>query len=258
MSLQLESLHYENPGAPAVVILHGLLGSSRNWTTIGRALKVHFDVHALDLRNHGASPHAQNMSWAELCDDLKIYLVNQKLGKIHLIGHSLGGKIAMLFACQNASLVEKLIIVDIAAKVYPPSYEEEFRAMKSISVDDLTSRKQAEAILEPRVPDWAIRQFLLTNLVRDNATGTYKWLANVDALHASLPYIRQNSLSKDDQYLKPCLLIRGKNSNFIEDHDTDKMRLYFPQLKEKVVSKAGHNVHVENLVGFLAVVQEWL
>lgn len=258
MAVALNVLRFENPGAPGLVILHGLLGASRNWSTIGKALREHFDVHALDLRNHGASPHAASMRWAELCDDLDTYLEEQGLNEIHLLGHSLGGKIAMRYACQNREVVKKLIIVDIAAKAYPPYHDNEFRAMKRIPVEDLTSRREAEELLEPMVPNWAMRQFLLTNLVRDEAAGAFKWQANIEALHASLPHIRQNSLLETDRYDGPCLLIRGANSDFVDDADADEMRHWFSHLREEIVPSAGHNVHVENRKGFLEVLNAWL
>lgn len=258
MPLKLDSLRFENPSAPALIILHGLLGSSRNWTTIGRALQDRFDVHALDLRNHGRSPHAEAMRWTELCDDLQVYLDEEGLNKVHLMGHSLGAKIAMRYACQNPDVVKKLIIVDIAAKAYPPYHDNEFRAMKRLPAGELASRKEAEELLERMVPNWAMRQFLLTNLVRDEATGAFKWQINLESLHASLPHIRQNSLLDTDRYHGPVLLVRGANSGFIEDGDAEEMRHWFSHLREGVVPSAGHNVHVENRVGFLAAIEEWL
>lgn len=258
MAVKLHSLRFENPGAPVLVILHGLLGFSRNWTTIGRALQDRFDVHALDLRNHGSSPHADAMRWAEMCDDLRAYLERHELTEIVLMGHSLGGKVAMRFACENMDLVERLIIVDIAAKPYPPYHDNEFRAMKRLAVGELANRKEAEELLEPMVPEWALRQFILTNLVRDDATGAFKWQVNLEALHASLPHIRQNSLLETDRYDQPVLLIRGANSNFIDDEDADEMRHWFPHVQEEIVPASGHNVHVENRKGFLEVLNEWL
>jgi len=258
MAAKLHSLRFENPGAPALVILHGLLGSSRNWTTVGRALKERFDVHVPDLRNHGDSPHAESMRWSELCGDLEAYLEARGLTRIALVGHSLGGKIAMRFACENPEVVERLAIVDIAAKAYPPYHDNEFRAMKRIPVAELSSRKEAEELLEPMVPDWAMRQFLLTNLVRDQATGAFRWQANIEALHASLPHIRQNSLLETDRYHGPVLLVRGANSDFIEDGDADDMRHWFDHLREEIVPLADHNVHVENRTGFLEVLDGWL
>jgi pimeloyl-ACP methyl ester carboxylesterase len=258
MAVKLHSLRFENAGAPVLVILHGLLGASRNWTTIGRALQDRYDVHALDLRNHGDSPHADSMRWAELCDDLRAYLELHELEQIILMGHSLGGKVAMRFACEYPDLVTRLIIVDIAAKPYPPYHDREFRAMKRIPVGELASRKEAEELLEPMVPEWALRQFLLTNLVRDDSTGAFKWQVNLEVVHASLPHIRQNSLLDTDRYNHPVLLIRGANSDFIDDEDADEMRHWFPHLLEVTVPSAGHNVHVENRKGFLEVLEDWL
>jgi pimeloyl-ACP methyl ester carboxylesterase len=258
MSLPLHAQRFENPGAPALVLLHGLLGSSRNWTTVGRVLQDKYDVHAPDLRNHGSSPHAEAMRWAELCGDLEAYLEKEGLNEIVLMGHSLGGKIAMRYACENPEVVRKLVIVDIAAKAYPPYHDREFRAMKSIAVGELESRKEAESALEPLVTDWAMRQFLLTNLVRDEATGIFRWQANIEALHASLPHIRQNSLLETDRYHGPVLLVHGAKSNFIEDGDADEMRHWFPQLQEAIVPKAGHNVHVENRAGFFDAMGDYL
>jgi len=102
-AIKLNSLRFENPKAPALVILHGLLGASRNWQTIGKALKDRFDVHILDLRNHGSSPHAESMRWSELNADLSAYLRVHDLKNVTLMGHSLGGKIAMRFACDYSA-----------------------------------------------------------------------------------------------------------------------------------------------------------
>ncbi len=258
MSLKPHLLRFKNPEAPALVVLHGLLGSSRNWSTIGRALKGRFDVHLLDLRNHGGSPHAESMRWSELCGDLAGYLEGEGLDEVVLLGHSLGGKIAMRFACEHPEAVRKLVVVDIAAKAYPPYHDKEFRAMKRIPVGELSSRKEAEELLEPLVPDWAMRQFLLTNLVRDEATGVFRWQANVEALHGSLPHIRQNPLLETDRYDGPVLLIRGAHSDFVEDDDVEDLRHWFSHLREEVVPGAGHNVHVENRKGFLEVLEDWL
>ncbi len=174
------------------------------------------------------------------------------------MGHSLGGKVAMRYACQNPEVVKKLVVVEIAAKTYPPYHDNEFRAMKRIPVAELGSRKEAEELLETMVPSWAMRQFLLTNLVRDESTGAYKWQANIDALHASLPHIRQNSLLETDCYHGPALLVRGANSDFIDDNDAEEMQHWFSHLREEIVPSAGHNVHVENRKGFLEVLDAWL
>lgn len=258
MSVQLNVVRFENPSAPALVLMHGLLGSSRNWITIGRALQGRYDVFALDLRNHGSSPHEESMRWSELVGDLDTFMDSEGLSDAVVMGHSLGGKVAMRFACEYPDRVRQLVIVDIAAKSYSPHLDEEFRAMKSIAVEELCNRKEAEVALEPLVEDWAHRQFLLTNLVRDEATGGFRWQLNVEALHASLPHIRKSSLTEGHSYAGPTLLVRGELSSFIKDGDAESMLQWFPLLKEVTVAKAGHNVHIENRSGFLGAIEAFL
>ncbi|MGJ8640149.1 MAG: alpha/beta fold hydrolase [Opitutaceae bacterium] len=255
-AVNLNSLRYENPSKPALIILHGLLGASRNWTTIGKALKERFDVHALDLRNHGSSPHTDSMRWSELISDLKLYFRQNKIKSCYLMGHSLGGKIAMKFACENEDFVKKLVIVDIATKVYPPYHDSEFKAMKRVPSGAVSSRQEAESILKPMVPDWAMRQFLMTNLVKGEFG--YKWQINLEVLHASLQVLRQNSLKGGQSYGGQSLLVTGGKSNFVKDGDLKEMREYFTSMKVVKLPKAGHNVHVEDRKGFLDALNAWL
>ena len=256
MPLTLNALRFANAGAPEVVILHGLLGASRNWVTVGRALARDFDVHVPDLRNHGESPHADSMRWSELLGDLEHYLDAHAIGRPVLVGHSLGGKIAMRYACERPDRVAKLVIVDIAAKAYPPYHDRKFRAMKRIPVAELGSRREADELLAETVEDWAMRQFLLTNLVRDRGSGAFRWQIALEALHASLPVIRQNSLEPHHRYPGAALLVRGETSDFVADGDAAEMRGWLPRLRESTVPGAGHNVHVENREGFLRALGE--
>ena len=256
MPVKLHSLRFENTDAPPLIVLHGLLGSSRNWTTIGKALQDRFDVHALDLRNHGNSRHAESMRWSELVADLKLYLETQSLKEVLLMGHSLGGKVAMTFACKYPQIVQKLVVVDIAAKVYPPHHDAEFRAMKRIPSGSVENRREAEELLKPLIPDWAMRQFVMTNLVRGEFG--LKWQINLEALHAGLQVMRQNPLAASDFFSGPVLLISGGRSNFIQDGDISVTREWFKNLEHHVLPKAGHNVHVDDREGFLSVLGKWL
>ena len=255
-AVKLNSLRFENPKAPELVILHGLLGASRNWQTIGKALKDRFDIHILDLRNHGSSAHAETMRWSELTADLSAYLKAHELQNITLLGHSLGGKIAMKFACDHTALVKKLIIVDIAAKLYPPYHDNEFRAMKRVPAGALENRREAEELLKPMIPDWGMRQFIMTNLVKGEFG--LQWQCNLEVLHASLQILRQNSLENGDFYQGPTLLVSGGKSAFIKDGDVRDMREWFPNVKEVKLHKAGHNVHVDDRSGFLDALNQWL
>lgn len=258
MAVPLHSLHFENPGAPPLVILHGLLGRSANWTVVGRELRERFDVHALDLRNHGRSPHSDSMRWEELVADLRLYVENWGWESIRLMGHSLGGKIAMRYACRYPSEVVKLVVVDIAAKDYPPYHADKFAAMRRIQVGELTKQREAEEILEPLVEGWGMRRFLLGNLVRNGDAG-YRWQINLSGLESSLPVLRRNSLEAGDTYPGPALLIAGADSDFVGEGDGERMReCWFPALEEVSVPDAGHNVHVENRGAFIDVLGRWL
>ncbi len=256
MPVRLHSLRFENPDKPPLVIIHGLLGSSRNWTTIGKALQSRFDVHALDLRNHGNSPHAESMRWSELVADVKLYLETHLLDSVLMMGHSLGGKVAMKFACNYSQRVKKLLVVDIAAKAYPPHHDAEFRAMKRIPSGSVENRREAEELLKPLIQDWAMRQFVMTNLVRGEFG--LKWQINLEALHAGLQVIRQNSLDTGDVYTGPAFLISGGKSDFVRTDDVDAMREWLQNLEHRVLPKAGHNVHADNRDGFLGILDEWL
>ncbi|CAI8289942.1 MAG: Esterase YbfF [Opitutia bacterium UBA7350] len=258
MSVDLHGKIFGSDQRPALVILHGLLGSGRNWGAVAQALEGDYAVHVVNLRNHGQSPHAESMRWSELVSDLEAYRIKSGLESFVLLGHSLGGKIAMRYACEYAERVLGLVVVDISAKAYPPYHETEFRAMRRMAVGNLLNRKEAEALLSDEVPDWALRQFLLTNLMRDEATGTFKWQINLEALYASLPHIRQNSLREGDLYAGPSLLMRGGRSDFVEKGDLEAMQAWLPSLQEILLPKAGHNVHVEDRSGFLDRLQEWL
>lgn len=253
MPVKLHSLRFEKPGAPALIILHGLLGASRNWTTIGKALQDRFDVHVPDLRNHGGSPHADSMRWSELVADVLLYLDTHALDSVLLIGHSLGGKIGMKFACKYPKRVRGLIIVDIAAKAYPPYHDAEFRAMKRIPNGSVENRREAEELLKPFIPDWGMRQFVMMNLVRSEFG--LKWQINLEVLHASLQVLRQNSLDTKDFFEGPTLVIVGGKSDFIKNGDIEMMRDWFPKIEHTTLSKAGHNVHVDDREGFLNVLK---
>ena len=258
MSVDLKGEVLGSGQGPALVILHGLLGSARNWVAIARALERAYTVHLVDLRNHGQSPHAESMRWAELVSDLEAYRSREDLDSFILLGHSFGGKVAMRYACEYPGRVQGLVVVDIAAKAYPPYHEAEFRAMRQMAVEDLLNRKEADALLSAEVPDWALRQFLLTNLVRDEATGSFKWQINLEALHASLPHIRQNSLRAEDAYAGPSLLMQGGRSDFVVSGDFEAMQAWLPNLQVVSLLEAGHNLQVEDRAGFLDCLQEWL
>jgi pimeloyl-ACP methyl ester carboxylesterase len=171
-----------------------MLGSSRNWLTAGADLAEHYHVLAPDLRNHGRSPHDDTMDYEALRGDVLTWMEAQGLGRVTLVGHSMGGKTAMLLACRHPERVERLIVVDIAPRDYFwPGHRASFAAMNELELRDLRSRAEAELRFEARVPNWAMRKFLATNLERTE-DGNWRWQINLPGLSRALPQMESNPL----------------------------------------------------------------
>jgi pimeloyl-ACP methyl ester carboxylesterase len=245
-------------GKPPLVILHGLLGSSRNWQTAGRDLSADFRVCALDLRNHGDSFHAHEISYEIMAADVLAWLDAHGIGRAHLLGHSMGGKVAMLLACRHPERLEKLIAVDIAPKAYPRSHEREFAAMRALDLVTVQSRAEAEQQLATRVPDWAFRQFLLTNLERSDAGG-WRWSINLAGLDAALPVLEAEFLRSGDRFEGETLFVLGgKSRYFAPDEDEGRVRAHFPRVRFETIAESGHNPHFEARDRFVALVRAFL
>lgn len=254
MTLPLASRELGGQGAPALVVLHGLLGSSRNWQSAGVALAARgARVVALDLRNHGDSPWHDDCSPAAMAGDVAAWIERSGLGPVHLLGHSLGGKVAMRLAVERPELVARLTVVDIAPRDYPGRLRVEFDAMRTLDLTALSGRRDAEAALTPLVPDWAQRQFLLTNLGQD-AAGAWVWKVNFRALAAALPQLLLNPLAPGHLYKGPTRLIRGGRSDYVSDDDAAAFRGYFPAADVVTLAESGHNPHFDARSGFVDAV----
>lgn len=242
-------------GKPPLVVLHGLLGSSRNWLTTGGDLAAKHHVFALDLRNHGKSPHGEPMDYPAMVADVLAWFDAQGLSKATLMGHSMGGKVAMLLACRHPARVERLVVVDIAPKDYlSHAHRAEFAAMNELRLDTLQSRGEAELRFEARVHDWAMRKFLTTNLERDEAGGGWRWLINLPVITAALPEIEGNPLASEDRFDGPTLFVTGGKSSYVRDADLGMITAHFPKATVKAVAGAGHNPHMETRAEFVAAV----
>lgn len=241
-------------GHPPLVILHGLLGSSRNWQTAGADLAQKFHVFALDLRNHGRSPQAAEMTYEAMAGDVLAWLDAQALPRVTLMGHSLGGKTAMLLACRHPERVARLIVVDIAPKNYPSSaHDAEFAAMNELDLAGLGSRAGAEQKFEARVSDWAMRKFLATNL-ESGADGRWRWLINLPVLTKALPALEKNSLKSSDRYDGPALFVAGGKSRYVQARDYEVIRRYFASARIEIIAQSGHNPHMEARTAFTQLV----
>ncbi len=246
-------------GLPPLVILHGILGSSRNWQTAGRDLASRYHVLALDLRNHGASPHAEDAGYAAMEGDVAAWLDALGLGRVALLGHSMGGKVAMLLACRRPERVERLIAVDIAPREYfrGGSQRDEFAAMGELDLASLHSRAEAERRLEARVPDWAMRKFLATNLERDPG-GQWRWSVNLEALTRALPGLEKNPLREEDRFAGPALFILGGESSYVRQDDRPAILRHFPAARMETLPGSGHNPHMDAREAFVRLVlRDW-
>jgi len=240
-----------------MVIIHGFLGMGDNWRTLSKSFASEgFKVHTPDMRNHGKSPHDNHFSYAVMAEDVKAYFEEHGISKAVLIGHSMGGKIAMFFASKYPELIEKLIIVDISPKHYKPHHDEILESLLKLKNSHLSSRKEAENILEESISNSGIRLFLLKNLKRlsDN---TLAVKPNIEAFIANKDNIGQ-ALAHSDIIDVDTLFIRGANSNYIDQSDESLIPQQFTSSKIVTIEKAGHWVHAENPKAFFNAVIEFI
>ena len=243
-------------GRRPLLILHGLLGSSRNWTTVGAQLADDRKVVALDLRNHGASPHADTHTYPELAADILAWMDARGMDRVDLIGHSMGGKAVMRLAADHPERVGRLVIVDIAPRDNPPYNQRAFGALNALALDAISSRKEAEAFLQERLRNWAFCQFLLTNLVRGE--NGFSWQVNLPVLTENLSQLAKSPLEPEETYAGPALFVRGGRSDFVRDEDETLIRRHFPAARIDVIPESGHNPHIEQREAFVAMVSAFL
>lgn len=237
-------LHYRKFGqGKPLFVLHGVFGSSDNWQSIGKAVSDLFTVFLVDQRNHGRSFHSDEFSYSSMTEDLREIIKHESLEEIFLLGHSMGGKVAMQYACAYPEEIEKLIVVDIAPKEYPPHHQNIFNAFANINLTQINSRKDAENELKHLVDDPAVRQFILKNLDRKN-DNTFQWKINIPGIEDNI-YNILTGLEEDLEFDKETLFIRGGKSGYIEDHDLPLLNFHFPFHHLITIENAGHWVHAE-------------
>ncbi len=250
-------LNYKSYGkGKAIVILHGLLGSLDNWATHAKNLsELGYQVITVDQRNHGKSPHDVHFDYDNMTEDLEELYADLGLSDTILIGHSMGGKTAMNFACLYANLVEKLIIVDIAPKYYPPHHEKIFAGLNAIKPAMLQSRQEADLILKEHIEEPGVRQFLLKNLMRTSEG--FSWKMNLKDIESNIENIGE-ALNHLALFNNPTLFVDGANSNYILEEDHELIEQHFPEAQIVSISGAGHWVHAEAPAAFFNHVKSFL
>ncbi|HKL35434.1 MAG TPA: alpha/beta fold hydrolase [Salegentibacter sp.] len=244
-------------GTP-LLILHGFLGMSDNWKTIGSKLaeEKNFQVHLVDQRNHGKSPHTDSHNYQLMAEDIKEYCEQHSLSNIILMGHSMGGKTAMLTAANYPDLVEKLIVVDIAPKYYEPHHQQILEGLTALEDANLESRKEADKLLSEFISEKPVRLFLLKNLKR-KSEGTYCLKVNLETLKSDIEEVGI-ALPKDKSFNGATLFVKGANSNYIKEEDRADIKDQFPKVEFKEIENAGHWVHAEKLDDFYSAVVDFL
>jgi pimeloyl-ACP methyl ester carboxylesterase len=256
VSAQLASDQFGEAGPP-VVILHGLLGSARNWASVGKELVGAHRVFALDLRNHGRSPWAATMSFDDMAGDVAAFVEDRGLGLVALIGHSLGGKVAMRLALTRPDLVQRLVVVDVAPVPYADTFGPFVAAMREVDLATVQRRADADLQLQGAVPDAVLRNFLLQNLVKTDAG--FVWRVNLEALAANMDELLGFAApAPDAAYLGPTLFIAGGRSRYIEPEHRPLIARLFPNAEHVVIADAGHWPHAERPAEFLTHLRQFL
>lgn len=234
----------EGEGQP-LVIIHGFLGMSDNWKSFGSLYAAEgFQVHMLDLRNHGRSFHSNEFSYALMANDVLEYCQHHQLKNISVIGHSMGGKVAMLLATTHPDLVEKLIVADIGPKYYAPHHQDILAGLNAVDFSTKPDRAEVEETLYPFIPDFGTRQFLMKNLYWVEP-GQLAFRFNLPVFNAKIETIGE-ALPGQNHFDKPTMFIRGGNSKYILDSDVAEIGNHFPNFKLATIPNVGHWLHAEN------------
>ena len=251
-TLQLAFREYGNNG-PALVILHGLLGSSQNWQRAAKVFEKNFHVFALDQRNHGGSPHTASHTIADLREDVKHFFEAQGLEKACLLGHSMGGFAAMEFAFHYPERLSGLIIEDVAPRAYQSASSDILSALSRIDLKAVASREQVDIMLQQDIKSAATRQFVLTNLVR-REDKTFAWKANLPILQTFQQEMAVYEPPLNASYAGKTLFLGGALSDYRIDHDHDLILRHFPNSELQMIPQAGHWIHFEALEAFAEAV----
>jgi pimeloyl-ACP methyl ester carboxylesterase len=247
-------VHGSPSGAPPLLIAHGLYGSARNWGVVSKRLSSERQVIAVDMRNHGESPHDPDMSYEAMADDLS-QMIAMIGGQADVLGHSMGGKAAMVLALREPQMIGRLIIADIAPMAYAHSQIEYVRALQSLDLGGLTRRTQANGQLAGLVPDPALRAFFLQSLALEG--GRAFWRLNLNVLADQMPLI-MGFPETGRTFAGPALFLTGAASDYVTDTNWPEVLRLFPNAERQAIKGAGHWLHAQAPRAFVTAVQNFL
>ncbi|MEX2474668.1 alpha/beta fold hydrolase [Marinobacter sp.] len=261
MSVELN--HRITGEGPPLIVLHGLFGSRENLGGVIRQLEDEWQVHALDQRNHGSSPHTDAMDYPAMARDVVAYMDARGLDKAALLGHSMGGKTAMQVALLAPERVDHLIVADISPVGYKPRHDAILAGLCSLDLSSVRSRQEADKALAEYVDMPGVRQFLLKNLervpeqARESATALYRWRLNLPVIEASYPKLAL-APEGDTPFEGPVLFIKGAESAYIQEKHRDDIRRLFPDAELRIIEGTGHWLHAEKTETFASLCRRFL
>ncbi len=238
-------------GENALVILPGLLGSSSNWQSIAKRMGQKRTVYTLDLRNHGQSPWSNIMHYTAMAEDVADFIGTLDHPQIGLLGHSMGGKVAMRLAFDTPQHIDSLIVADIAPVRYTHEFDDLIEPMIALHLPSFSSRSDADTALRASVSSPHIRAFLLHNLNLDPVRKTYVWRPNLKVLLSAMAEITDFPLSDNDTFRPPALFIHGADSDYVTPANKNIIQQHFPNAEFTMLQKAGHWLHAEQPQAFI-------
>lgn len=253
-------LHHLHRGeGPPVVLLHGLFGSAANLGMVARGLADAFSVYSLDLPNHGLSPRRDKMSYTDMAADVAAFIREKQLAPCHLLGHSMGGKVAMQLALDTPELVNRLVVADIAPVQYPPHHDHVLAGLDAVAAAGPGDRKAADAILAQHVREAGVRAFLLKSWQKSD-DGVWRWLINREAIKANYPRLGEPNRLADSgrPYPGEVLFIIGSESDYVRPEHRDAILALFPAAQVKIIQDTGHWLHAEKPAAFNRLVLRFL
>jgi pimeloyl-ACP methyl ester carboxylesterase len=253
MELNFKSFGQGDP----VIIMHGMFGTLDNWQTLAKKLAKNYLVYIIDLRNHGKSPHSDEFSYEVMANDVKEFMEANWMFEATIIGHSMGGKVAMQLAYDYPDMVSKLVVVDIAPKKYVGNHQMIFEAMFDLDLETLESRSVADQLLEKKIKEYGVRQFLLKNLHINKETGKYAWKMNLPVIFEQYQHILDHSLD-GEPYEGATLFINGGKSEYVKATELSAYQAFFPNATLQTIEEAGHWIHAEKPKELLTILNDFL
>ncbi|MFC2110402.1 alpha/beta fold hydrolase [Bacteroidota bacterium] len=253
----MEILHSKIQGSgQPLLILHGYFGMGDNWKSQANKLAEDYEVHIIDQRNHGRSFHSDDFDYELLVEDLLSYIAHHNLESVHLLGHSMGGKTAMLFAVTYPEKIKTLLVADIAPKNYPPHHHQILEALNAVDFSIIKLRNEVDDVLKKYISEEGVRQFLLKNIYRKTKT-ELAFRFNLESLTENNNEVGE-PLPAFTEFEGPTLFLKGENSGYISVEDESLIKAHFSDSEIVTVKNAGHWLHAENPSDFLKEVQDFL